>query len=294
MKSPKSWFIKRRKTKIVIIFILIFLIVGSQLAKRSMNELRHYGPKEEAQVPEITSAPWDFNTTYAVSYFRSGVGHDYTYHAWDGEVCRSMKHYINFPYVVNGVVTRSIPEKNERKINLYAPFDGVFSIRMPGIDPTNPNRKVLGIELQVHSAENHFWYIRFMHVDAIPGLKSGSRVKSGELIGSVGPRDAFDISYEANIEGKKVAYLSVFAKMTPNVFAPFSKLGMKQNDFILTSAQADAKNYRCMGPGGWQLFVQNKTAACDEPCLPPGYVFVRPNPYPQSGRNATLSVNGSQ
>ncbi|MSY55247.1 MAG: hypothetical protein F2638_06625, partial [Actinobacteria bacterium] len=97
MRRPASWFARRKKAKIFIILILLFLIIGSQLAKKSMNALEGFGPKEMAEVPLITNLPWDAERIYALTPYRANAGHDFTYRAWDGETCRTLKHYINYP-----------------------------------------------------------------------------------------------------------------------------------------------------------------------------------------------------
>ena len=48
----------------------------------------------------------------------------------------------------------------------------------------------------------------------------------------------------------------------------------------VSRAEADAKNYRCVGPGGWQAYVPSPPVACGTPCLPPNFIFIRTNPYP--------------
>ena len=280
MSRFSRFFEKRRKTKIVFIFILILLIVGSQLAKRSMNALENFGPKEMAQVPLITHLPWDAERIYALTPYRANAGHDFTYRAWDGETCRTLKHYINYPAFGKDPNVRSIPESGETNINLYAPFDGVFSIDVPGVNQINPARKSLGVGLVVTSKENSHWKVNIGHSDALAGLKPGTDVKAGQLIGTIGPKDGSEVSYEANLSGGKVVYQSIFEHITKEAFAPFAKLGFTTSDFIISRAEADAKHYRCVGSGGWQPYVASPQVACGTPCVPPNFIFIRTNPYP--------------
>ena len=280
MRRPASWFARRKKAKIFIILILLFLIIGSQLAKKSMNALEGFGPKEMAEVPLITNLPWDAERIYALTPYRANAGHDFTYRAWDGETCRTLKHYINYPAFGKDSNVRSVPGPGDTNINLYAPFDGVFSIDVPGVDPINPSRKSLGVGLVVTSKSNSHWKVNIGHSDALPGLKSGTEVKGGQLIGTVGPKDGSEVSYEANLSGGKVVYQSIFEHITKAAFEPFAKLGFKTSDFIITRAEADAKNYRCVGPGGWQPYVPTPPVACGTPCVPPNFIFIRTNPYP--------------
>lgn len=282
MWSSRSWFIKHKKTKIAFIGVLLFLFIGSQLAKRSMNELDSFGEKEYAEVPQISHFPWDASKIYAITTYRSNFGHDYTFEAWDGETCRTMKHYVNYATVVNNETIRSQPTATEPNIKIYAPFDGIFTIVEPGIDPTNPTRKVLGVELSVSAASNSHWRVRISHSDALPGLKSGSHVKSGDVIGTIGPRDASEIAFEANVKsgaGKKVVYQSIFEHMTSEAFGPLAELGFAPNDFVLSREEADAMHYQCIGGGGWQLYVPSEPLVCETKCAVPGFIPIRPNPY---------------
>src|SRR5438034_513620 len=67
-----------------------------------------------AGVPKITANPVEADKIFVVSQFRSGSGHDYSYNAWDGETCRSMKHYFNYSQnTVNNQPVRSRPGVGE-------------------------------------------------------------------------------------------------------------------------------------------------------------------------------------
>ena len=288
MKSPRQFFVKRRKTKIFLIAFLIFLIVGSQLANRSMNELESFGPKEMSQVPTITHLPWDANRIYALTPYRSNVGHDFTFRSWNGESCRSLNHYGNYGHFINGKSYRSNPSPGNPNINLYAPFDGKFSIRPEGVNPNNPSSKEVGLQIIVQAKSNSHWIVRLFHADALPGLKPGSNVKSGQLIGTVGPMDPVQISYEANLAGQKVVYESIFDHISQEAFEPYSKLGFTPSSFVISRAEADSRNYKCVGPGGWQMYVETGPVACGSPCVRPGYIYIRPDPYPMAKTEGTV------
>ncbi len=279
MKSPALWFARRRKTKIFIIFILIFLIVGSQLAKKSMNALESFGPKEMSQVPKITHLPWDVDRVYALTPYRSNVGHDYTYKAWDGETCRTLNHLGNYGHFKNGKAYRSQPTPGNPNINLYAPFDGEYSTREEGINPNNPSSKEIGLQIIIKAKSNPHWIVRLYHADALPGLKQGAQVKSGQLVGTVGPMDPVQIAYEANLAGGKVVYQSIFEHITTQAFEPYAKLGFSPASFIISKEVADTKNYQCVGPGGYQLYVSTGPVACGTPCVRPGFIYIRPDPF---------------
>ena len=280
MKSPSQFFKQRRKTKIFLIIILILLIVGSQLAKRSMNALDHFGEKEMLQIPQITHLPWDADRIYALTPYRSNVGHDYTYKSWDGESCRTLNHYGNYGHFENGKAYRSKPSPGNPNINLYAPFDGVYSTREEGVNPNNPSSKEVGLQIIIKAKSNPHWIIRLYHADVVPGLKEGAQVKSGQLVGTVGPMDAVQIAYEANLAGGKVVYQSIFEHVTTQAFEPYAQLGFTPSSFVISKEAADAKHYKCVGPGGYQLYVATGPVECGDPCVRPGFIYILPDPYP--------------
>jgi len=282
MRSPRQLLQKHKKLKIFLIFVLIFLLVGSQLAKRSMNALENFGPKEMAEIPQITHLPWDADRVYALTPYRSNVGHDYTYKSWNGETCRTLNHYGNYGHFKNGKAYRSQPTPGHPNINLYAPFDGEYSTRPEGTNPNNPSSKEVGLQIIIKAKSNSHWIVKLYHSDVIPGLKEGSQVKSGQLVGTVGPMDPVQIAYEANLAGGKVVYQSIFEHVTPQAFEPYTKLGFTPSSFVISKEAADAKHYKCVGPGGYQLYVATGPVECGDPCVRPGYIYIRPDPYPMS------------
>ncbi|MCL4398096.1 hypothetical protein M1403_03690 [Patescibacteria group bacterium] len=194
-----------------------------------------------ADVPLITANPVQLDQIFAVSLFRSGIGHDYSFSSWDGETCRSMKHYFNWGRNdINGQAIRSLPTANHPNIQVYAPFDG----RITG---NYQDSMSLGTQVHIAAAKNPAYFVRLFHIDLLPTLHVGSRVKSGQLVGNIGPKDGMDVSYEAQLFPGKEVFLSIFDYMTPQAFAPYAAKGFKPGDFILTRAQADAKNYQCNG-----------------------------------------------
>ncbi len=267
-------------------------MVGSQLAKRSMNALESFGPKEMAEIPSITHLPWDADRVYALTPYRSNVGHDYTYKSWDGESCRTLNHYGNYGHFKNGMPYRSKPTPGNPNINLYAPFDGEYSTREEGINPNNPSSKEIGLQIIIKAKSNSHWIVRLYHADALPGLKQGAKVKSGQLVGTVGPMDAVQIAYEANLAGGKVVYQSIFEHVTPQAFEPYTKLGFTPSNFLISKEAADALNYKCVGPGGYQYYVPTGPVACSTPCVRPGYIYIHPDPYPLAKTEGVIDDSG--
>lgn len=251
------------KIGILIISILILCCIAG--FKFFFNPLMSFNPSD---IPPITASPMNIHDIYAISQFRSNSGHDYSMQAWDGESCRSMKHYFNTNMNMDAqnMPIRSQPSDGHPNINIYAPFDGTIT--------DNEQEQVpIGRQIHIASAQNPSYYVIIFHVDLLPSLHVGSKVTSGQQIGTVGPMDGIDIAYRANLITMKVVYLSIFDSMTPQAFAPFAALGYKPNDFILTRAQADANGYQCNGE-------QFTNAPQTSPGSPrEGVVELRPNPW---------------
>ncbi len=226
-------------------------------------------------VPPITANPVQLDQIFAISLFRSGIGHDYSFNSWDGETCRSMKHYFNWSQINNNNrPVRSQPSPGHPTINVYAPFDGTIIADEP------ETSHQLGRQIHIASAKNPAYFVRLFHIDLLPTLHVGSRVKSGRLVGTIGPKDGMDVSYEAQLFPGKEVFLSIFDYMTPQAFAPYAAKGFKPSDFILSRTQADAKNYQCNGEQftkGDQIEGQSTPATEFN-----GYVKLGNNPYEQS------------
>ncbi len=259
---------KKNKVLKIIALILLVVIIGLGVVYKIMrNPMLYFNP---AAVPSITASPMNISDIYEISYFRSNLGHDYSMNAWDGETCRSMKHYLNFNMNSEpntNIPVRSKPTPNHPNIKIYAPFDGTI------IDD-EPEQMPIGHQIHISSAQNSHYFVRLFHIDLLPSLKVGDEVKSGQWIGTVGPMDGIDVSYEANLINGKTVYLSIFQYMTKEAFAPFAAKGYKPSDFILTKEQADAKGYECNGQYFSNAPQQDPGAPVQE-----GAVMLRPNPY---------------
>ena len=263
--------IKIHKTlKIISLVILIFVVVGViGFFAFAPHMIFQFNP---ADVPPITANPVQLDQIFAVSLFRSGIGHDYSFNSWDGETCRSMKHYFNWSQINNNnQPVRSQPSPGHPTINVYTPFDGIIIADEP------ETSHQLGRQIHIASAKNPAYFVRLFHIDLLPTLHVGSRVKSGWLVGTIGPKDGMDVSYEAQLFPGKEVFLSIFEYMTPQAFASYAAKGFKPSDFILSRTQADAKNYQCNGEQftkGDQIEGQSTPATEFN-----GYVKLGPGPY---------------
>ena len=274
-----------KKLKIAVLSVLVLVVAFIAFMFSSFSPhplLLSYNP---SKVPLITANPVEASGVYQISYFRSDSGHDFSNNAWDGESCRSMKNYINWSqYQVNGKPVRSKPTAGNPNINVYAPFDGKIVADEAEDTP-------IGRQIHIASAKNPAFQVVLFHIDLNSSLHVGSKVTSGQQIGTIGPMDGMDIAYEAQLWNFKTVYMSVFSYMTPQAFAPYAALGYKSSDFVLTRAQADAKHYQCNG----EQFVRSASFLSDlTKAQTEGYVILRPNPYAYLWQNNGSSGQGHE
>lgn len=258
---------KTHKISKIIGLVAAVIFVGLCAAlKFGFNPLLSFNP---ADIPPITASPMNVSDIYAISYFRSNVGHDYSVGAWDGESCRSMKHYINNNMNVdsNNMPVRSQPTAGQPNINIYAPFDGTIISKQAEHTP-------IGSQIHIASAKNSHYFVILFHTDLLPSLHVGSKVMSGQQIGTIGPMDGIDVAYEAHLLPIKTVYMSIFQYMTPQAFAPFAALGYTPDSFVLSRAQADAKGYKCNGEQFTNGPQQSPGTDNAE-----GIVSLKPNPF---------------
>ncbi len=273
---------KRKVWRYVLGAIVLGVLGMGTYGYFTFHPLLSFNPTD---VPPITTNPVQLDQIFAVSRFRSDAGHDYSMNSWDGETCRSMKNYFNWSQnSANNMPVRSTPTPDHPNIQVYAPFDGVISANVAEQTP-------IGTQVHIAAAKNPAFFVCLFHIDLLPSLHVGSRVKSGELVGTIGPMDGMDVSYEAHLVTGRNVYLSIFQYMTPEAFAPYAALGYKQSNFVLTKEQADALGYQCNG----EQFVH--TSAPGYPYGNPleGYVQLKPNPYAglTNRQNVNQGVRGN-
>lgn len=249
---------------ILITLLLIDLIVFKPLINFDPTKIPH---------DLITSSFIDFDRVYAISQFRSGAGHDYSNGSWNGETCRSMKHYFNMTHSsVNNRPVRSLPTENDPNIRIYAPFDGRITVA----DPEH-----IGTQVHISSDKYPSYRVRIFHMDLLDGYKVGSKVTAGEQIGIIGPKDGTDFSVEATTITLGAVYLSYFETMTDQVFEPYSKMGFKREDFVISKEYRDAQPFLC---GGVQTNSLNKEKETFQHSKnrdsTQDFVFFKADPYP--------------
>src|SRR3989338_11524271 len=193
---------------------------------------------EETNHKFITSNPLDLSQISGFSKYRSCAGHDYR-----GPVAttgkmedtpRSMKHYVK---------VRSDLQGKNGIVKAMAPFDGkIFKVDNDFGGPGDQQ-----IWLTPNSISPRQWHFVFFHINLKEGLKKGSAVKAGDLIGTAnlrrGPDNItsnFDIAVKFTRPMHRPAIDAPFNHASQNVLDEYKKYGVSANDFIITEKERDA------------------------------------------------------
>ena len=224
-----------RKIKIILIIFGVLILIGmGVIVARSFSPLK----PEMLGRRFITSNPLDLSQIAGFSKYRSCAGHDFRNPvvATDKkeETPRSMKHYM---MVRDGLRGRN------GVVKALAPFDGKIS--EIDIDMGGPQDRQ--IWLTPDSINPEQWHFIFFHIDMDDGLREGSAVKAGQLIGTAnlmrGPDMAtgnFDIAVKLTRPMRVPAVDAPFAHMSQNVLDEYEKYGISETDTIILKEKRDA------------------------------------------------------
>ena len=256
-------------TRRLILKIIIFVLLGAALVI-TLITFSVNGPPllsfDQKNIPKlITANVMDIDRIYMISKFRSGAGHDYSD---SEESCRSMKHYVNTSHVETSAHTplRSLPTPTEPNIKIYAPFDGT-------IESVSEEHTPIGKQVRVSSREYPQYRVRLFHIDLLPQFGLGSKIASGEWIGTVGPKDGTDVAVETWALPDSHINLSMFQAMTDDAFSPYAKLGYHREDFVISKEYRDAHPLQCESQN--EQFVRDmRTYDWQQ-----DFVMLRPDPY---------------
>ena len=173
----------------------------------------------------IVANPVDLNQIASISLFRSCAGHDYSGKNAEGEkeTLRSMKHYLE--------VTTEL-DQSSGKVAMFAPFDG----KIESIDTKQgPRGNLVWI-----SGSAGGWKFIFFHIDLVPGLKKGSEVEAGQLIGYANLVGGANFDYGLKRFGiRGQMFESPFKHMAPKVLAEYEAVGITPENIIATKAFRD-------------------------------------------------------
>lgn len=264
--GPVIQFLKSKYLWILGILLVIFLVVMALILTKtfkldssseskseskenssmlsSLQALKESKRIDTVNPPKFIQADFvELDKVFAISKFRSGMGHDYSY--LSGEICRSMKHYFtsidptqpNYKY--EGYAVENYPTPTlENDVKIFAPVDGTINLVFTEV--------VVSPDLYPNAR------FRFQHVTPAPGIYSGQKVKAGELIGLVLANQSFDLAVEDGSESslveKKINYFSYFSLLPDNLFSKYQARGVKsRDDLIISKEYRDAHPYSCHG-----------------------------------------------
>lgn len=193
----------------------------------------------------------ELDKVFTISKFRSGMGHDMSGNSYNGETCRTLKHYFtamdpNQPnYQAEGWDYIDFPKPSlEKDVKIFSPVDG--EVQYVSFD-----KIAFDDEVEISPDSYPGISIRLMHVQAVPGMKE-RKVKAGELVGLVLANQTFDIwiGYKRvtpDLKEHKVVALSYFSVMPDSVFSRYQTRGVKsRDDLIFTKEFIDAHPWKCI------------------------------------------------
>jgi len=210
---------------------------------------------QKALPPLIVANFTELNKIEKISKYRSCAGHT-TVPQNEREMKRSMKHYflVKQEYLGNDTV------------NIYSPYDGfVASIREDRTEGLEGEIWIVPKNIFAIFPPVGRWSFSIQHINIKKGLKQGSEIKAGELIGyaavaSENNRNTFDVVYAKgslipksidNWKGPFGDLDSVFSHMSEEVFTQYQEYGIISKEKLIISKDERDKNpciYKDNGP----------------------------------------------
>lgn len=234
-----------RKIKIILIIFGVLVLGGvGFIAAKSFSP-----PTAEMMDRKfITSNPLDLSQIAGFSKYRSCAGHDFrnpvAATSKKEDTPRSMKHYV---------MVRDGLRGENGVVKALAPFDGKIS----EIDVDMGGPQDQQVWLTPDSINPEQWHFVFFHIDLEDGLKEGSVVKAGQLVGTAnlkrGPDGAtgnFDIAVKLTRPMKVPSVDAPFAHMTDNVLDEYEKYGITKSDTIISKEERDVAPCPTVSGGG--------------------------------------------
>ncbi len=208
-----------------------------------------------APAPVLAANFIDLDKIEKISKYRSCVGHT-TVPQDMREMRRSMKHYFQVK-----------PEyQRNQTVEIYSPYDGYVSVIRSDLQEEHPLEGEIWIRPKnaglIFAPPFGLWQFSVQHIDVREGLKRGSEVKAGEIIGYAAlskERETFDIIYAKlailpkkidNWRGPFADLDSVFNHTSQEVLAEFEERGISKEEIILQKEERDQDPcvYRDQGP----------------------------------------------
>lgn len=209
---------------------------------------------QKASPPQIVANFTELNKIEKISKYRSCAGHT-TVPQDEREMKRSMKHYFSVKSEFLGDDT----------VDLYSPYDGlVVGIREDRASGLEGEIWIVPKDVFAILPPIGRWSFSIQHINIREGLKRGSEVKAGELIGhaAVGAsnRNTFDVVYaKGSITPKLIDNWmgpfddldSIFNHLSEKIFAQYQEKGITSKENVITSKEERDNNpcvYQDNGP----------------------------------------------
>ncbi|MDO8585272.1 MAG: hypothetical protein Q7R85_04125 [bacterium] len=232
----------------------ILKIIGALILFLLLGMLLLFIAARKASPPQIVANFTELDKIEKISKYRSCAGHT-TVPQDEREMRRSMKHYFSVkPEYLGG-----------NTVNIYAPYDGFVAVtREDRADGLEGEIWIVPNDIYVMLPPIWRWSFSVQHINIREGLKRGSEVRAGELIGYAavagGNRNTFDVVYAKgspipkridNWMGPFSDLDSVFNHMSEDVFAQYQARGIEsKEDFLITKEERDLNpcTYKDDGP----------------------------------------------
>ncbi|MBI2607603.1 MAG: hypothetical protein HYW51_02140 [Candidatus Doudnabacteria bacterium] len=219
-----------KKSVIIVLGLVVAVFV-------SLSVYFSQAPSEtKASERFITANPVDLAQIEAFSKYRSCEGHDFRApHLTTAEIeatPSSMKHYVKAKPEFRGTVDQ---------VKAMAPFDGkIYKIYDEG--PSDQQ-----VWLTPHAVSPQQWQFVFFHIALRDGLKQGSAVTAGQVIGTAnlkrgpdGGTDNFDLAVKFTRPLHRPAIDAPFNHATQAVLDEYRAYGIEPEDFIISEEYRSA------------------------------------------------------
>jgi hypothetical protein len=213
-------------------------------------------PKNKPVPKFITHSFVNINEIKEVSKYRSGVGHDASF---DGETCRSMRHYFGFfdPEV------QKAEDKVQYKHDTFAPVSG----KVMGISGGKSNNGSWQVNIRPDNSEASGFEVRIDNIKPKKGLRLWSHVEAGEKIGESLGMAEITIAYHYLLKDHGFSYFDV---MTDSLFADYQKAAgqpLTREDLKITKEYRDTHPLQCDNTDG-RFFISSAETESDYNRIP--------------------------
>lgn len=206
---------KRLLFGVAIIMLLFVFLVADAIARLYIFDAKPMSaPKDKV----ITASPIKLGQIVGISKFRSCQGHEYSGKNTDGEIesGRSMKHYL---------VPREDISQKLNTIEIYAPFNGTVTYLVPGSK---------GREMILSPDRDKNWGFLIFHIDTLSGIRNGSHITAGQLIGYANVKDRHDFDIGLTRTDGSILFEKVLSLIrgTPHFMFPKSNYLVSPFDYM--------------------------------------------------------------